>query len=128
MKSRYAIFFTIFALAIPAPGIAEEANCVAAALSLTNGTVGFALGVDEDAVKAKAMNECRTSGAADCQIGFSGKNICISLARATSRNRLGLGAGTSRAQSQKGAMDECAKHGAEGCNIHDTYCAPGSIL
>lgn len=110
------------------PAFAQETSYVAAAYSKTNGVVGFAEGGSDDGVRAKAMAECQTGGASDCEVAFSGANMCISLARATSRNRLGLGAGSSRAESQNAAMSECAKTGAEGCNIHDTYCAPSSIL
>lgn len=127
MKFGLGVLFASFVLATSLPAFADDSAYVAAAFSLANGTVGFADGADEDAVKAKALAECKTSGATDCQVGLSGKDICISLARATSRKRLGLGAGSSRAESQKEAMNECAKNNAEGCNIHDTYCAPDSI-
>ncbi|MFD2030419.1 DUF4189 domain-containing protein [Ancylobacter dichloromethanicus] len=101
---------------------------MAAAYSKSTGTVGFAKGGSDAEVRAKAMSECQTGGATDCEVAMSGANMCVSLARATSRDRLGLASGTSRAQSQNGAIRECAATGAEGCNIHDTYCAPSSIL
>ncbi|SCW36241.1 DUF4189 domain-containing protein [Ancylobacter rudongensis] len=110
------------------PAFGAEATYVAAAYSRSTGTVGFAEGGSDAEVRAKALSECQTGGATDCEVAFSGADMCISLARATSRNRLGLASGASRAQSQDGAMKECAATGAEGCNIHDTYCAPPSIL
>lgn len=128
MKNRFRVVLIASTLALGGPALADEATYVAAAYSKSTGTVGFAEGGSDAEVRAKALSECQTGGASDCEVAMSGPNMCISLARATSRNRLGLASGTSRAQSQDGAMRECAATGAEGCNIHDTYCAPSSIL
>lgn len=127
MKFGLGIVFASLTLAISAPAFADDDAYVAAALSQSTGTVGFADGGGQDAVNAKALAECKSNGATDCQIAISGKDMCISLARATNKNSLGLGGGSSRAESQNKAMSECAKDGAQGCNIHDTYCAPQSI-
>ena len=106
---------------------AADGDFVAAALSRSTGTVGFAVGVSTEGAQNLAIAECQSGGAPDCAIALSGSGMCISLARATSRDRLGLGSGASRAASQSAAISECGATGAAGCNIHDTYCGPSSL-
>lgn len=128
MTARLAALAFCAGLAVlPSAFAQESADYVAAALSKSTGTVGFAVNDNADAARNMALAECQSSNAPDCEIALAGTRMCISLARATSRPALGLGAGASRASSQSTALSECAKNGAEGCNIHDTYCAPKTL-
>ncbi|MEW5423373.1 DUF4189 domain-containing protein [Amorphus sp. 3PC139-8] len=124
---RKVSFISALLLVMPGAAIAADSDFVAAVYSKSTGNVAFAEGDSDMSVREKAMSECKSSGASDCELAFAGTNMCISLARSADEKSLGIGAGSSKSKAQDEAIKQCGDDGAVGCNLHDTYCGPTDL-